>query len=117
MKTDLLPRSNGDFRLGATNYAKKLLYDEMVDIPLDKLLKIGYADLRANQKAFRETAAKIDKTKTPRDILNSIEKDHPADGPSLLDAFRQECVKLKDFLEAKKIITVPSQVLPILDNY
>ena len=38
LKQDLLPRSKGDFRLGAANYSKKLLYDEMVDIPLDRLL-------------------------------------------------------------------------------
>ncbi len=60
LKTDLLPRSNGDFRLGAENYAKKLSDEEMVDIPLDRLLQIGYDDLHANQKKFRETAAKID---------------------------------------------------------
>ena len=60
LKTDLLPRSKGDFRLGADTYAKKLLYEEMVDIPLDRLLEIGYDDLRANQKRFAETAARID---------------------------------------------------------
>ncbi len=38
LKNDLLPRSKGDFRIGADNYRKKLLYDEMVDIPLDRLL-------------------------------------------------------------------------------
>src|ERR1700730_18666647 len=48
LKTDVLPRSNGDFRLGADTYTKKLLFEEMVDIPLDRLLQIGYADLRAN---------------------------------------------------------------------
>jgi len=32
---DLLPRSNSDFRIGAESYRKKLLYDEMVDTPLD----------------------------------------------------------------------------------
>ena len=35
------PRSNGDFRIGADTFSKKLHYDEMVDIPLDKLLEIG----------------------------------------------------------------------------
>ena len=60
LKNDLLPRSKGDFRLGAENYRKKLLYDEMVDIPLDRLLEIGYANLRQNQESFRETAKKID---------------------------------------------------------
>ena len=41
LKTDLLPRSQGEFRIGAETYRKKLLYDEMVDIPLDRLLEIG----------------------------------------------------------------------------
>ncbi|MEP6715995.1 MAG: DUF885 family protein, partial [Terriglobia bacterium] len=62
IKSDLLPRSKGDFRLGADNYRKKLLYDEMVDIPLDRLLQIGYDDLHRNQEAFRQTAKKIDPT-------------------------------------------------------
>jgi len=61
LKTDLLPRSNGDFRMGADTYAKKLLYEEMVDIPLDRLLEIGYADLHRNQEKYRETALLIDK--------------------------------------------------------
>src|SRR4051794_29370813 len=30
MRKDLLPASNGDFRLGAENFRRKLLYDEMV---------------------------------------------------------------------------------------
>ena len=34
--------------------------EEMVDIPLDRLLAIGYDDLRTNQKRFAETAARID---------------------------------------------------------
>ena len=38
LKTDLLARSNGDFRIGADAFQKKLEYDEMVDLPLDKLL-------------------------------------------------------------------------------
>ena len=41
LKTNLLARSNGDFRIGAQTFSEKLKYDEMVDIPLDKLLDIG----------------------------------------------------------------------------
>ncbi len=39
LKTDLLSRSNGDFRIGADTFSKKLLYDEMVDTPLDRALE------------------------------------------------------------------------------
>jgi len=49
LKSDVLPRSNGDFRIGAETFSKKLAYDEMVDTPLDRLLEIGWADLHKNQ--------------------------------------------------------------------
>ncbi len=79
LKTDLLPTANGDFRLGAENYRKKLLYQEMVDIPLDKLLEIGYADadLRRNQEQLKEVAAQIDPNRPPRAVLADLQKDHP----------------------------------------
>jgi uncharacterized protein (DUF885 family) len=115
LRTEMLPKSNGDFRLGAESYAKKLAYEEMVDIPLDRLLQIGYDDLHANQKRFREIAAKIDPKKTPQQVLADLEKDHPA-GDKLLDAFRAQIVTLRDFIIAKKIITIPSPVLPILEE-
>ena len=115
LRTEMLPKSNGDFRLGAENYAKKLAYEEMVDIPLDRLLQIGYDDLRRNQLKLQETAARIDPKKTPRQVLDDLEKDHPA-ADQLLQTFRDECVKLRDFITAKKIITIPSPVLPILEE-
>jgi uncharacterized protein (DUF885 family) len=115
LKTDLLARSNGDFRLGAENYAKKLSYEEMVDIPLDRLLHIGYDDLHSNQQKFRETAAKIDPKKTPQQILAELLKDHPAPD-KLLAEFNNTCTRLRDFIIAKKIITVPSLVPPILEE-
>ena len=36
LRNDLLPASKGDFRLGAENFIKKLQYDEMLDIPLER---------------------------------------------------------------------------------
>jgi uncharacterized protein (DUF885 family) len=115
MKNDLLPRSQDDFRLGAPTYLKKLQYEEMVDIPLDRLLEIGYADLRANQKKFAETAARIDPKKTPKQILDEMEKDHPP-ADKLLDAFRDTLGGLTKFIQDRKIVTIPSPVPPILEE-
>lgn len=115
MTKDLLPRSQGDFRLGPATYAKKLAYEEMVDIPLERLLEIGYADLHKNQKAFAETAARIDSTKTPQQILAEMEKDHPSPD-KLLDAFRDTLGGLTKFIEDHKIVTIPSPVPPILEE-
>jgi uncharacterized protein (DUF885 family) len=115
LRDDVLPRSNGDFRLGAENFSKKLALEEMVDIPLDRLLQIGYDDLHANQRRLQETAAQIDPSKTPRQVLEDLEKDHPP-ADKLLEAFRDQVVKLRDFIVANKIITIPSPVLPILEE-
>jgi uncharacterized protein (DUF885 family) len=115
IEKDLKPRAHGDFRLGADNYRKKLLYDEDVDIPLARLLEIGMANLRLNQQSFKETAAKIDPSKTPQQILEELEKDHPAPD-KLLQTFRDTLGGLKDFLEQQHIVKVPSEVLPILEE-
>jgi uncharacterized protein (DUF885 family) len=115
LKTDLLPRSKGDYKLGADNYRKKLLYDEMVDIPLDKLLDIGYANLRENQQRFRDMAKKIDPTKTPQQILDDAEKDHPA-ADKLLQAFRDTLSGLREFIVQHRLMTIPSPVMPIVEE-
>jgi hypothetical protein len=115
LQNDLLARSGGDFRLGADLYRKKLLYEEMVDLPLDKLLEIGMADLRRNQDAFKQTAAKVDASKTPQQILEEATRDHPAPD-HLLQSFRDVLGGLKDYITAKQIITIPSPVLPILEE-
>ena len=115
MKSDLLPRSKGDYQLGAENYSKKLLYDEMVDIPLDKLLEIGYANLRENQQRFRDTAKKINPKKTPQQILDDAEKDHPT-ADHLLQSFRDTLAGLRAFIVQHKLMTIPSPVMPIIEE-
>src|SRR2546425_700688 len=78
LQTKLLPQSHGIFAIGLENYRLKLLYDEMVDMPLPQLLKIGYAQLRKDQHTLIETARRIDPKKTPEEVLKDMERDHPA---------------------------------------
>ena len=115
LRANLLPKSQGDFRIGADNYRKKLQYDEMVDIPLDRLLQIGYENLRANQAEFRRVAAQIDPKQTPQQILTGIEKDHPAPA-DLLKSFRDVLGGLRDYIVQHHIINIPSPVMPIVEE-
>jgi uncharacterized protein (DUF885 family) len=115
LKTDLLPKSNGDFRIGAETYSRKLLYDEMVDIPLDRLLEIGYQDLRRNQAEFRRVASQVDAKKTPQQILDELVKDHPA-AADLLPTMRSLLGGLRDFVETKHIVTIPGNTPPIVQE-
>ncbi len=115
LKTNVLPRSNGDFRIGAENYRKKLEYEEMVDTPLDHLLSIGWQNLRHNQAEFKRVAAQIDPQRTPAEILQQLEKDHPPPS-NLLQSFRDVLAGLRDFITQHKIVDVPSPVLPIVEE-
>jgi uncharacterized protein (DUF885 family) len=115
LKSDLLPRSHGDFRIGSDNYLKKLAYDEMVDLPLDRLLEIGLENLHHNQAEFRRVAAQIDSKRTPQQILEELEHDHPP-ADHLLQAFRDVLGGLRNFIETHHIATIPSPVLPALQE-
>ncbi len=115
LKNDLLPRSHGDFRIGAETYRKKLQYDEMVDIPIARLLEIGYQDLHRNQEMFRRVAAQIDPHRTPQQILDDLERDHPP-ADKLMQTFRGVLGGLRDYIQQHRIITIPSQVLPIVEE-
>lgn len=115
LMSDLLPRSHGEFRIGAENYRKKLLYDEMVDTPLDRLLEIGYQDLKRNQAEFRRVARQIDVKRTPAQILTELERDHPP-AEKLLAAFQMALGSLRSFIETRHLVTIPSPVPPTVEE-
>ncbi len=115
MRTDLLPRSNGDFRYGADTYAKALSYNEMVDTPLAQLLRVGLDDLHKNQAEFARVAKEVDPTKTPQQELAELATIHPAPD-HLLGAFHDRFASEIAFIHAKNIITIPSTVEPTLEE-
>ena len=115
LKSDLLAKSKGDFRIGAETFAKKLLYDEMVDTPLDRLLEIDMADMRKNQAEFARIAKEVDAKKTPLQVLKELGADHPKPD-HLLQSFRDTFDGLIGFIQTKHIITIPKDIRPILEE-
>lgn len=115
MQSDLLPRSNGDFRFWADNLTKKLKYDEMVDVPLPRLLTIGWDNLRQNQKAYDEVLTELANGSSTEDVLKALKANHPAPD-QLLKSFSSTFSGLIDFIKTKKIITIPSDVRPTMEE-
>jgi uncharacterized protein (DUF885 family) len=113
VKSDLLPRSNGDFRLGAEKLSAKLANEEMVDIPLDRLLEVGMENLRRNQREFERVTRLIDPSKTPEQLLAALEKEHPAPD-ALMQAFKDKLAGIREYTDTHAIITTPSRELPAL---
>jgi uncharacterized protein (DUF885 family) len=114
LKDSVLPHADGDFRLGSDNYRQKLLYDEMVDVPLDHLLAIGYEDLHRNQEALKKVAGEIDSKRSVQEVVVEMQNQHPAPD-QLLQAFRDTFNGLTQFIAEKKIVTIPAAAAPVLE--
>jgi uncharacterized protein (DUF885 family) len=106
LQKDLLPRSNGVFAIGEETYRKKLAADEMIELPLERLLAIAEADLRRNQAAFAETARRIDSARTPDQVLHAVQAKHPP-AATLLSTTQGELDALAAFITDRRIVTIP----------
>jgi uncharacterized protein (DUF885 family) len=111
LKSDLLPRSKGSYAIGAKAFADKLLYDEMVDTPLDRLLALGEANLEKDYQAFVATAREVAPGKTPQQAMASLEDEHPT-AQNLISSAKATIEGARQFLVDKKIVEIPSDVRP-----
>ncbi|HWW19775.1 MAG TPA: DUF885 domain-containing protein [Steroidobacteraceae bacterium] len=115
LQKHLLPLSHGEFKLGAKTFSSKLLYDEMVDTPLDRLLQIGEQNLRQNQAEFARVAKQLEPDKSARQVLAELANNYPPPA-KLLEAFRADFDGLIGFLNTHQIITVPEGSPPTLQE-
>jgi uncharacterized protein (DUF885 family) len=113
IEKELLPKAKGSYAIGAEAFAKKLELEEMVDIPLPKLLEIAEATLKRDREDFAATAAKIDPKKTPEQVLTLLTDETPKPD-DLVAATRGTIERTRKFLIDKKIVTVPSEVRPTI---
>jgi hypothetical protein len=109
----MLPKSNGKYAIGAKAFADKLRYDEMVDIPLPRLLEIGEAQLDKDYKAFVATAQEVAPGKTPEEAMETLNADHPT-AANLIPSAKSTVEGLRQFLIDHKIVDIPSNVRPIV---
>src|SRR5215469_14325945 len=93
LQSDLLPRSDGNFRLGAEKYRKKLHFALASDLSMEEIMKRAQAELQQTQTAIYETALPlyrkyfpnpdpatlVDKHKVIAAVLNKLAEEHPDD--------------------------------------
>jgi hypothetical protein len=85
----------------------------MVDEPLDRVLQIGEANLERDYDAFLATAKKIDVSKPPREVMESLSSDHPTESSLIPDA-KKTVEEIIDFIRRNNIISIPSEVRPTI---
>ncbi|MCU1278918.1 MAG: hypothetical protein JWM53_2464 [bacterium] len=115
LKKDLLPRAKGHFAIGADAFAQKLAADEGITEPLDQVLARGEAELKRLREAFVATAKKIDPGKPAAEVQASLAADH-GKPQSLVADVQARLAGLRQFLVDKQIVTIPSTVMPIVQE-
>jgi uncharacterized protein (DUF885 family) len=127
LQTDLLPRSDGDFRLGADKFRKKLRFALASDLSMEEIMKRAQTDLQQTQTAIYETALPLykeyfpkadkvtlaDKKKVTTAVLDKLAERHPDD--NTIVGYAQKIVgEATDFVNSHKLVTIPDTPLDVI---
>ena len=127
LQNDLLPRSDGDFRIGPDKFRKKLRFALASDLSMEEIMKRAQADLQQTQEAIYETARPLfkkyfpeadekalsDKKKVTAAVLSKVAEQHPDD--NTIVSYGQKIVgEATDFVKSHNLVTVPNTPLDVI---
>jgi uncharacterized protein (DUF885 family) len=127
LQNDLLPRSDGNFRLGEEKYRKKLHFALASDLPMEELMKRAKADLEQTQTAIYETALPLykkyfpnadektlaDKHKVTAAVLGKLAEQHPNDA-TVVDYAKKITAEATGFVKQHDVVAVPDVPLDVI---
>jgi uncharacterized protein (DUF885 family) len=123
----LLPRSDGDFRIGPDKFRKKLRFALASDLSMEEIMRRGQADLKQTQTAIYETALPLykkyfpnadkaaldDRKKVTTAVLDKLAEKHPDD--NTIVGYAQKIVgEATDFAKKHDLVTVPEKPLDVI---
>src|SRR5438034_10433258 len=127
LQSDLLPRSDGDFRLGAEKYRKKLRFALASDLPMEVIMKRAKADLEQTQTTVYETALPLyrkyfpnaddktlaDKHKVTAAVLGKLAEQQPDDA-TVVDYAKKIVTEATDFEKQHDLVAIPNVPLDVI---
>jgi uncharacterized protein (DUF885 family) len=109
LEREKLPKASLDFALGDEKFKRFLAQTELVDLPPQKILEIGMAQLKAEQDAFAEAAKKTDPNKSPIEVFKQIQSEHPAPDKLIPDVAK-DLDKIRKYVLSRHLVSIPSEV-------
>src|SRR5437763_1821461 len=109
LEREKLPKASVDFALGGEKFHPFLAQTVLVDLPPEKVLEIGMAQLKAEQDAFTEAAKKIDPNKSPIEVFKQIKSEHPAPDKLVPDVSK-DLDKIRKYVLNRHLVSIPSEV-------
>jgi uncharacterized protein (DUF885 family) len=127
LEKDLLPRSDGDFRIGVDKFRKKLRFALASDLSMEEIMKRAQTDLQQTQAAIYETALPLykkyfpkaddktfaDKHRVTAAVLDKLAEQRPDDATVV--GYAQKIVaEATDFVKQHNLVTVPDVPLDVI---
>ncbi|RKX30723.1 MAG: DUF885 domain-containing protein [Verrucomicrobia bacterium] len=127
LESDLLPRSNGNFRLGKDKWRQKLKFALSSDLTPEEILASAESDLITTRDQMYEIAlplfrdyfgGHVDDTSPGKDgvirrVLARLADDHPTN-ETIVPQAREGLEDVTEFVRKKKLVDVPDEPLEII---
>jgi uncharacterized protein (DUF885 family) len=127
LQSNLLSRSDGNFRLGAEKFRKKLHFALASDLTMEQIERRADADLRQTQTAIYETALPLykkyfpnadsatlgDKHKVTAAVLDKLAEQHPDDA-TVVGYAKGVVGEATDFVRSQNLVTIPDTPLDVI---
>lgn len=108
-------RAKEEFAIGEAGFAAMLGSGEMVNIPLERLVALGEAELDRLTHTVQEVAGRMAPGEHPREVMTRMSKDHPSE-EALIPETRAMLEDLRRFLVEEEIVTLPGDVRPLVEE-
>jgi uncharacterized protein (DUF885 family) len=124
LEKELLPKSNGNFRIGENKFRDKLRYTLDSDLSVEEILQRAQSDLRKTQDALYETARSLSKkeaTETDptaqrrviKAALDQLAESRPAN-ETIVALAKANLEEVTEFVRQQGLVTVPQEPVKII---
>ena len=128
LENDLLPASNGDFRLGVERFRKKLHYTLDSDMEMEEILRRAEADLARTREAIFKTALPLYQSHFPgravedspqkrkeviKAVLDKLAESRPTN-ETIVDRARRCLAECTSFVKAHDLVDIPDEAIDLI---
>lgn len=115
LRDDLMLTSTGKTGIGKRQYAKILTHEHMLPYTIDEVVAMGERVFAETERELTQWAKQIDKSRTWREIVAAARAEYPQ-RHRLLSAYRQEVKRLREFVRAHDLVTLPEQDCEVVET-
>ncbi|MFH1843892.1 MAG: DUF885 domain-containing protein [bacterium] len=127
LENELLPRADGDFRLGDSLYRQKLRFTLDSELTREEIIAAAWEDLRHTQDVMFELALDLypglfpddplpgrpNKKDIIKQVLDALAEDHP-DNDTIVDQARDNLAEATGFVSKHGLVTVPNEPVELI---